>query len=297
MRAKHQFKAPAFSLYAKEFVQDEAVIVMDLDAVGAYIILLCHQWNEGSVPSDVSLLARICRTTPERMQSIWPQVAVKFPPKRGDKTRLANVKLEIVRNEKQKFAAKQSSSGSQGAQKRWTGKANAKNHMDGVAHEGAMGPEWANDSFGIGIGFVNTPLTPLEEGNGAAAPLVLVPPDGSRNPSRTTSRKPYADALEEVARSIHGRHPNALGRRDLSSAGVEKQLGAILRYQRVSVAEAEAYLRRIDGNHAAACRSEGWTKSGGEFAKALRGWLAPREERYLVESTAPVQQATVRLMA
>ena len=84
--ANHSFKVPAFQLYAKEFLQDEAVIAMDLDAVGAYIILLCHQWNEGSVPSEPTMLARICRTTVERIQKIWPQVAVKFHPQDVRKT-------------------------------------------------------------------------------------------------------------------------------------------------------------------------------------------------------------------
>src|SRR5437899_1157402 len=99
-KPKHSFKAPAFQLYAKEFLQDEAVIAMELDAVGAYITLLCHQWNEGSIPADAALQARICRTTADQMQAIWPQIASKFPSSRHDPKRLMNPKLETVRKEK-----------------------------------------------------------------------------------------------------------------------------------------------------------------------------------------------------
>src|SRR5215467_11293348 len=103
MKPKHTFKAPAFQLYAKEFLQDEAVIAMQLDAVGAYIILLCHQWNEGSIPADAAVQARICRTTIDRMQEIWPQISAKFMRVSRDKNRLVNPKLEIVRKERERF--------------------------------------------------------------------------------------------------------------------------------------------------------------------------------------------------
>lgn len=292
---KHQFKAPAFQLYAKEFLADEAVIVMDLDAVGAFIVLLCHQWIEGSIPADQVLLARICRTTPERMQAIWPQVASKFPPKRADKTRLANTKLEIVRSEKQRFSAKQSTSGTRGARKRWSDNPNPEKQMDGVAQESAMGSAWADDSSGSGSGSVNNPLPPSFEGDGAGAPLVLTSPDLDEKPqSKAPSYQPF---LEEVAGAIHGRHPKGHGRRDLGVDGTAKKLVAILKHRKIPTAEAESYLRRIDRNHAGACASEQWRKDGGEFAKSLSGWLAPREGRYDREPEMPARKEPVRLMA
>jgi hypothetical protein len=119
---------------------------------------------------------------------------------------------------------------------------------------------------------------------GADAPLVLVSPEPMENAPK---RKPYGHVLKQVARSIHDRHPDAFDRRNLSAATVEKKLGTILKYRRVPAAEAEAYLRRIDRNHVAACASEGWTKDGGEFAKGLRGWLSTREELYDVEPAPP----------
>lgn len=144
----------------------------------------------------------------------------------------------------------------------------------------------------------NTPLPPRSEGHGAGAPLELTGPDPNEKPRGTTAgRKSYRDVLEQVARTIHGRHPNALGRRDLGVGGIEKKLEAILKHKHIPSTEAEAYLQSIDRNHAAACNSEGWCKDGGQYAKALRNYLAPTEDRYEIEPSAPQRSEPVRLMA
>jgi hypothetical protein len=92
--------------------------------------------------------------------------------------------------------------------------------------------------------------------------------------SRNTS-----DTVHRLAERIHSRHPKV--RRDIGVAQVERKLTAILRHQLVPVHEREAYLERIDRNHAALCASEAWQKDSGQFAKGLENWLAPTNERYL----------------
>ena len=154
---KHAFKAPAFQLYAKEFLQDEAVIAMELDAVGAYIILLCHQWTEGSIPADPALLARICRTTTERIEEIWPQLEGKFSRKEShNKKRLVNRKLELIRKEKNNFNASQTQHGLNGASARWRPERNPIspeiNDLDGVAQVNPIKSGWGSDSSGSGSG-------------------------------------------------------------------------------------------------------------------------------------------------
>ncbi len=96
-----------------------------------------------------------------------------------------------------------------------------------------------------------------------------------------TSRAPkIQEVIARVAARIHQRHPGAFGRRDLSAAGVERKLASILKHKRIPASDQEAYLERIDRNHAAMCASEGWQKDGGQFAKGLDNWLAPTKERY-----------------
>ncbi len=188
-KAKHAFKPPAFQLYAKEFLQDEAVIAMDLEAVGAYIILLCHQWNEGSIPSDPAMLARICRTTVERIEKIWPQVAVKFAPVRHVKNRLVNPKLETIRAEKMRFSHNQSKFGHRGAQKKWESKTPEKNGLNGLAHRDPVGSAWGSDGSGSGTGSViHKPHTPSGEG-GAENSLELLPSEPNGKHATESERK------------------------------------------------------------------------------------------------------------
>jgi hypothetical protein len=145
---------------------------------------------------------------------------------------------------------------------------------------------------------INTPPPPSSAWDGAGAPLELVPPDSNEEtPRPAANRKPNREALEQVAKSIHGRHPAAYGRRDLGVGGVEKKLAAILKHKRIPAAEVDRYLRRIDRNHATACESEAWRKDGGQFVKSLRNYLAPAEERYDLELTAAPRKEPARLMA
>jgi uncharacterized protein YdaU (DUF1376 family) len=282
--AKHSFKAPAFQLYAKEFLQDEAVIAMDLAAVGAYIILLCHQWNEGSVPANLDLLARICRTTADEFEPIWPQVAVKFSPAAHACDRLLNRKLEIVRDEKMRFSEKQSRSGEKGAEKRWKDKPREPMGIDGLSHPDhtptPMGSEWGNDSSGSGSGSgteIHTPSTPSEEG---AVKVCRASPESRKQPVR------LAETIESLiittAQRIHARHPKL---RRCGIGEVKTKLRAILR--QFPASEREATLRAIEANHAEMCALESWQKDGGQFAKGLDNWLAPTKGRWQEGCTGP----------
>jgi uncharacterized protein YdaU (DUF1376 family) len=302
--AKHSFKAPAFQLYVKEFLQDEAVIAMDLEAVGAYIVLLCHQWNEGSVPADVSLLAKICRTLPEKMQTIWPQVASKFSPLLGKKNRLVNPKLEIVRKEKVWFSQKQAEFGKYGAQKKQLPKSAQANGVERLSSPGPKASREATqkgkDSSGPGIGSVDiTPPTPSKEGvNDCSAfnlgsDIVSVAVNGNRHHSPTQSGRIRSE-IQRVAREIYQRHPNgcanypnARGRRNLSEDKVQGALQKILKYKHVPQQEHEAFLERINRNHAAMC-ADG-LRDGGQYVCSLKNYMAVTEERYEIERPDPVK--------
>jgi uncharacterized protein YdaU (DUF1376 family) len=268
-KCKHTFKAPAFQLYAREFANDESVVVMEPAAVGVYILLLCHQWIEGSIPADIAMLARICRTTPDFMRMIWPQVEAKFPPVRRQENRLANPKLEMIRSEKSRFTQKQSESGARGAQKRWTGKRNEINGANGVAHPETiatrLGSACGKDSSGSGSGSViHSPQPPV----GAAG---LIP-----TPVASRARDGVPDsALHEAAVRIRDRHPAP---RRCGIGEVVSQLRAILR--RHPAAEQVSLLERIEANHASYCSSDQWQREGGIYAKGLDNWLAPTKGRW-----------------
>ena len=55
-------KSPAFQFYPQDFISDLNVQVMPTEAIGAYILLLCHDWIEGGIPDDDRILAIITKT-------------------------------------------------------------------------------------------------------------------------------------------------------------------------------------------------------------------------------------------
>jgi hypothetical protein len=113
----------------------------------------------------------------------------------------------------------------------------------------------------------------------------------SNNPLCAESAKPAPSAgkihqlpdpdIEAVAERIYERHPP---QRRCGGSEIRKKLHAIIK--RHSRLGKERALATVDKNHAAQCKSEQWSKSGGEFAKGLGNWLAPTEDRYLVEPDA-----------
>lgn len=112
-------KAPAFQFYPKDYQSDEHVMLMDLDQRGAYVDLLCHSWLHGSIPSDVSALARICRTTPARMGRLWPGIAPCW--KALEDGRLVNGRQEREREAQATRREVAAVKGRKGAEKRWPG--------------------------------------------------------------------------------------------------------------------------------------------------------------------------------
>ena len=52
-------KAPAFQFYARDWLSDLRLRLLDHEAKGMFVDLLCHQWLEGHLPSDDRSIARL----------------------------------------------------------------------------------------------------------------------------------------------------------------------------------------------------------------------------------------------
>jgi uncharacterized protein YdaU (DUF1376 family) len=104
-------KAPAFQFYAKDF--DTGTRALSTEEVGAYIRLLCHQWDKGSIPTSVDRLSMIAGLTVQRMRRVWQQVAEFFIP--GDtQGTLINPRLERERTKQAEYRRRQSDHGKRG---------------------------------------------------------------------------------------------------------------------------------------------------------------------------------------
>lgn len=111
---------PAFQFYASDYLSSSKVQRMTLEAQGAYVRLLCYSWQDGYIPADVALLARLCNCTVKRMAVLWDSFLRDcFIPSGSDPDKLVNARLEEVRSKVTEFKAERSQSGKLGAAKRW----------------------------------------------------------------------------------------------------------------------------------------------------------------------------------
>lgn len=114
-------KAPAFQFYANDFM--DATRFWEANAVGLYIRCLCIQWTQGSIPSDLKILARAIHCERAELESCWECLGKKFIDQ-GDGT-LKNSRLEEVRERQTEVSAARSKAGKAGALAKANAKANA----------------------------------------------------------------------------------------------------------------------------------------------------------------------------
>jgi uncharacterized protein YdaU (DUF1376 family) len=181
---KDDGKAPAFQLYAAEFLADENVRAMSLAERGAYITLMCFCWREGSITVVVSLLARLCDSTADEFAPIWEGVKARFVPHAEDPTRLIHLRLEKERRKQAAWRKKSSDGGKKGANIRW--KHNLRNI--GVVKAPLQGSSDDGDSGGVA----------LQSSSSSSSSFPLSPPRGGGRKRRSDVRREevLAEALK-----------------------------------------------------------------------------------------------------
>jgi uncharacterized protein YdaU (DUF1376 family) len=81
--------APFFKFFPKDFIA--STVVMSAEEVGAYIRLLCYQWENGSVPDDAEKLARIGGCSGNAVESLLNKFCIRSV------SGLKNARMEEVR--------------------------------------------------------------------------------------------------------------------------------------------------------------------------------------------------------
>lgn len=107
-----KYAPPAFQFYARSYL--EGCAHMTLAEQGAYMRLLCHQWERGTLPDAPDQLARLLGLTRRAFDRIWVGIADKFPG-----TPPTNAALERVRMEQKTYHDKKAQAGQLGAERRW----------------------------------------------------------------------------------------------------------------------------------------------------------------------------------
>lgn len=105
-------KLPAFRLYPADFIVGTAT--MDAASIGGYILLLCYQWDAGSIPDDKKECATIAKLSVAKVSAL---IYAKF--QQGIDSKFRNERLERERTKATEFSSKQAQNGKLGAENRW----------------------------------------------------------------------------------------------------------------------------------------------------------------------------------
>lgn len=97
--------SPAFQLYAKEFLSSSKVRRMSNTELGIYIKLLLMSWLDGSLPSDISVLADMVDVPVKQFSRLWPHVLTECFTERSG--RLVNERLEVERKKQTDYRRRQ----------------------------------------------------------------------------------------------------------------------------------------------------------------------------------------------
>lgn len=103
-------KLPSFPFYVQDFLNGTAQ--MKNEEAGAYIRLLCHQWDKGSLPNNKDELIKLCFGDSAGIDAAIDKFYVK-------KNKLLNKKLETVLRKIKNFSKKNKKNGEKGAKIRW----------------------------------------------------------------------------------------------------------------------------------------------------------------------------------
>jgi uncharacterized protein YdaU (DUF1376 family) len=114
--AKARDPLPFLPLYVDDWLNSESVSLMSFEAQGVYIRLLCYQWRNGSIPSDLSKVARLAGIPIADLGRVWDEVGPMFWE--VDNT-LANPRLANERTRQMERYEAKSQGGKQGNAKRW----------------------------------------------------------------------------------------------------------------------------------------------------------------------------------
>jgi uncharacterized protein YdaU (DUF1376 family) len=109
---------PFFPIYANELLADEDFQAWNPAERGCWLTLTARCWSDGSIPSNIERMAKLCSCNAEEMLKHWPSISSKFEESQTE-GRLISRRIEKERLLAIGKAEKISSRGKSGATARW----------------------------------------------------------------------------------------------------------------------------------------------------------------------------------
>jgi len=112
-------RLPYFPFYVGDWLSSSAVQRMTLEEEGAYLRLLCYQWQDGHIPDDPGERARLLGVSGEAQARLWRRLESCFEVIENGK--LVNPRLATERRQVVRRKEKLSEAGRKGRQKQLSG--------------------------------------------------------------------------------------------------------------------------------------------------------------------------------
>lgn len=170
-------ESPTVMWWVKDWLTSESVLSMSRSARSLYFDMLMHQWLDGSLPANHTVLARIAGEGLAEFKALWVEVTSMFPV--CPDGRLRNERMEIERKADEDYRAERSEAGAAGNAKRWSD------------HRSAIAQRSNSDS--------------LTDRKSVATPIANVSPPLSPDPLSSSSSSSSTQPLGEVHRAPRGR--------------------------------------------------------------------------------------------
>lgn len=109
--------SPAFQFYPGDFLSDKNTALMAPEEIGAYVLLMCYCWKEGSLNDDMEEMALLSRMDEQAFKSSWEKrISSCFIM--NDHGEWVHPRLEKERQKQKKWKEKSSAAGKRSARLR-----------------------------------------------------------------------------------------------------------------------------------------------------------------------------------
>jgi hypothetical protein len=109
-----------FKVYPAETLSDELFSGWTIEERGAWFTLILVNWREGSIPSDLTTLARLLHVDSSTMRSLWSAIGSRFVRHPDVPGRLTSPRVEREREAAEHLMKQKVEAGRKGANSRWS---------------------------------------------------------------------------------------------------------------------------------------------------------------------------------